>query len=219
MHTYIHICTHVPTYVCMYITCTLHYSTPPTPPHPFSPTPQFMYPTSKSMMKQSFLPSSGLTGREPLPSVSYKANHSNGFTKGNQATADFAPTASRPVGYTTSQQIHPLSMNTVKRESPAEAMNIVNPHNRSTVAQLTYRPPGYTKKVGESRAQQLGAVATATKEMSGYCENEHPNLDHMSREENPRKFVTQYTERLVHCTHTAILGSSYAHTYVLCVLI
>ena len=166
------------------------------------------------MMKQSFLPSSGLTGREPLPSVSHKANHSNGFTKGNQATADFAPTASRPVGYTTSQQIHPLSMNTVKRESPAEAMNIVNPHNRSTVAQLSYRPPGYTKRVGESRAQQLGAVATATKEMSGYCENEHPNLDHMSREENPRKFVTQYTERLVHCTHTAILHGGHLHTYV-----
>ena len=231
IHTYMHTYTYVHTYVHMYVHMCLrtyvcishapytHYSTSPTPPHPFAPPPQFMYPTSKSMMKQSFLPSSGLTGREPLPSVSHKANHSNGFTKGNQATADFAPTASRPVGYTTSQQIHPLSMNTVKRESPAEAMNIVNPHNRSTVAQLSYRPPGYTRRVGESRAQQLGAVATATKEMSGYCENEHPNLDHMSREENPRKFVTQYTERLVHCTHTAILGSSYAHTYVLCVLI
>ena len=73
-------------------------------------------------------------------------------------------------------------------------MNIVNPHNRSTVAQLSYRPPGYTRRVGESRAQQLGAVATATKEMSGYCENEHPNLDHMSQEENTRKFITQYTE-------------------------
>lgn len=165
-----------------------------------SPSPQFMYPTSKSIMKQSFLPSSGVTGREPLPSVSRKANHSNGFTKGNQATADFATSASKPVGYTTIQQIHPLSMNTVKRESPAEVMNIVNPHNRSTVAQLSYRPPSYTKRVDQSRAQQLGAVATATKEMSGYCENELPNLDHMVQEGNPRKFVTQYTDRLVHHT-------------------
>ena len=189
--------------------CTLHrlhqHLLPP--PHPFAPSTQFMYPTSMSMMKQSFLPSSGLTGRKPLPSVSHKANHSNGFTKGKQAT-DFAPTASRPVGYTTSQQVHLLSMNTVKRESATEAMNIVNPHNRSTVAQLSYRPPGYTRRVGESRAHQLGAVATATKEMNGYCENEHPNLDHMSQEENTRKFVTQYTERLVHHTHTAILGAT-----------
>jgi len=189
--------------------CTLHrlhqHLLPP--PHPFAPSTQFMYPTSMSMMKQSFLPSSGLTCREPLPSVLHKANHSNGFTKGKQAT-DFAPTASRPVGYTTSQQVHLLSMNTVKRESATEAMNIVNPHNRSTVAQLSYRPPGYTRRVGESRAHQLGAVATATKEMGGYCENEHPNLDHMSREENTRKFVTVHREVGASHTHTAILGAT-----------
>ena len=166
-------------------------------------------------MKQSFLPSSGLTCREPLPSVLHKANHSNGFTKGKQAT-DFAPTASRPVGYTTSQQIHPLSMNTVKRESPAEAMNIVNPHNRSTVAQLSYRPPGYTRRVGESRAHQLGAVATATKEMGGYCENEHPNLDHVSGGEH--KEVCNSTQRGWCITHThSHTGGHVTHIHMCCV--
>ena len=41
-------------------------------------------------MKGDFHQFKGNSGKEPLQSVSKKANHSNGFTKGNKAVAEFA---------------------------------------------------------------------------------------------------------------------------------
>ena len=153
-----------------------------------------MYPTSRSIVQQDFNVSQLPTGKEPLPSISDKANHSNGFTKGNRARAEFATSPSKLEGYTTLGQIPHQVMNTVKRTDPAEAMNIENPHKMG-VTRLTYKPPDQLYRGQETAAHRLGSVTTANKELSGYCENELPNVEHIKRDHNPDKFVTQYSTK------------------------
>jgi hypothetical protein len=156
---------------------------------------KYMYPTSTSIVQQDFYATRLPTGKEPLPSISDKANNSNGFTKGNRARADFATSPSKPEGFTTLGQIPRPVMNTVKKVDPAEAMNIEHPHGRVGVTRLTYKPPKEQEGVQETAAHRLGTVSTANKELTGFCENELPNVEHINPDRNPEKFVTQYSTK------------------------
>ena len=61
--------------------------------------------------------------------------------------------------------------------------------------QLTYKPPTSFHVREETRALQLGAVSTGKKELTGFCENELANLEHIRKDDNPTKFSTLYNYR------------------------
>ena len=145
-------------------------------------------------MQQDFPPHKYRSGREPLPAITARSKHDNGYTLGNKDQPEFVPRSMQQVGYTERSELHPSVVDRIKKQDPTEYVNIIQPNNKTSLKQNTFYGE---QSVAPSEAKRLGCEVIGSKELSGYVENHAPYTKRLYGDKDPEQFHTYYGNRLV----------------------
>jgi len=125
--------------------------------------------TGISNMKASFNSNPFLKGTEKASPLSKSLNET-GFVKGTMARPVFY---SKPNSeyYTKDVDVPNLVLKKLIKSDPAELANMTNPHNRSSITQIHFKPAQSRPPFEQGEGQKMGRCFIGKKEPSGYCEN------------------------------------------------
>lgn len=145
-------------------------------------------------MQQDFSPHKHQSGREPLPAISKRSQCDNGYTLGNKEKPEFVPKPMQRIGYSKTSELHPSVVDRIKKQDPTEYVNIIQPHNKTSLKQNTFHGE---RSVAPSEAQRLGCEVIGKKEFSGYVENHAPYTERLYGNKDPEQFQTYYENKSV----------------------
>ncbi|XP_071481212.1 stabilizer of axonemal microtubules 4-like [Diadema antillarum] len=142
-------------------------------------------PTGTSVMKNSFLPSQFLQGDERLPVITNRSERETGFTH-EKAKPLYVH---RVMGdaYTKRDQVPPRVEERIRKEDPAEYLNMTNPDNHSTIFKKSFEGQ---QRPSPSANEKQGRYIVGNKEMSGYSDNNDKPQAQIPVE--PYRWITHY---------------------------
>ena len=144
-------------------------------------------------MQQDFPHHKYPSGREPLPAITARSKHDNGYTVSNKDQPEFVPRSMQQVGYTERSELHPSVVDRIKKQDPTEYVNIIQPNNKSSLKQNTFYGE---QSQAPSEAKKLGREMIGSKELSGYVENHAPYTERLYGDKDPNQFQTYYGNKL-----------------------
>lgn len=135
-----------------------------------------------------------MNGKEPLPTISSRSQHDNGYTLGNRDQPEFAARSTQRIGYSETSELHPSVVERIKKQDPTEYVNITQPNNKTSLKQNTFYG---VQSVPPSEAKKLGREVIGNKELSGYVENHAPYTETLYGNKDTEQFQTFYENKLV----------------------
>jgi len=113
----------------------------------------------------------------------------SGFVKGTYTRPVFY---SKPKSeyYTKVEDVPQVIRNKLSKSDPAEYANLTNPHNKSSVTQIHFKPSTRLPPFQSGEGQKLGRAFIGKKEVSGYCENNDRWIP--PKADSPEHYTTYY---------------------------
>lgn len=146
-------------------------------------------PTGNSLMKTSFMPSMYPRGDEPFTTVSHGSERLSGFVREtskpmyvNRVMAD---------AYDKAGDMPSLRLNKAQKADPTDYLNMLNPHNHSTIVMDTFKGQ---QRPTVTECDRLGRTATGLQELSGFSGN---NDRFVATDDDPRRFITHHMTRFI----------------------
>jgi len=147
-------------------------------------------PIGESIMRGSFTRHPVLTGTEKANSVSSKGQCVSGFVKGTYTRPQFYAKPKEEY-YTKIDDVPPVLLNKVTKSDPAEYANLTNPHNKSSITQIHFKPVTKLPPFEVGEGAKLGRSFTGKKEPSGSVENNDLWLP--PKADSPDHYTTYYS--------------------------
>jgi len=143
-------------------------------------------PTEFSITKTEFTwPKPTLQGDEALPvRIAPGSERYTGFTR------EIAP-APKFIGYSNVDQVPSKVKEEIKKKDPMEFINMLEPHNHSSVSKEVYKPP-MSRPEDFAHAQKIGNLSVGKIEASGFTTN---NDSHLVDDDDPGRFITHYQSK------------------------
>lgn len=154
-----------------------------------NPTNARARPTGTSNMNASFPGHPFLTGTEKASSISSKGHCVSGFVKGTFTLPQFYAKPKSEY-YTKMEDVPPVLLNKLSKSDPVEYANITNPHNKSSVTQIHFKPVTKLPPFEAGEAGKLGRSFIGKKEPSGSIENNDRWIP--PKPDSPAHYVTYY---------------------------
>lgn len=146
-------------------------------------------PIGESNMKGSFNTHPFLSGLEPPGAVSSKGQGLSGFVKGTNTRPKFYAPAKTEY-YTKAENLSAATVSKMARSDPAEYSNITNPHNKSSVTQIHFKPATRLPPFAAGEGSKLGRAFVGKKEPTGSTENNDRWIP--SKPDAPDHYTTYY---------------------------
>lgn len=127
-------------------------------------------PIGESVMRGSFTRHPVLTGAEKANVISSKGQCVSGFVKGTYTRPQFYAKPKEEY-YTKIDDVPSMLLNKVTKSDPAEYANLTNPHNKSSITQIHFKPVTRLPPFEVGEGAKLGRSFTGKKEPSGSVEN------------------------------------------------
>ncbi|CAK8683286.1 unnamed protein product [Clavelina lepadiformis] len=145
-------------------------------------------PTGLSVTDTSFNLWKDAGGKEPLPDIVKRSSHETGFVReksGNLYTSRIPRDA-----YTGINNVPRLVAERIKKNDPAEYLNLLHPHNMKSVTSATF--------LGKQRRdfteeELLERENMGEKELSGHCQNNDRYLE--TEDLDPTRYLSNYNMR------------------------
>ncbi|XP_054774334.2 stabilizer of axonemal microtubules 4-like [Lytechinus pictus] len=142
-------------------------------------------PTGTSVMKTSFLPSQRPAGDERLPIITNRSDHETGFT--HEKAKPLYVNRVMTDAYTKWDQVPSRVEDRIKKEDPAEYLNMTNPDNHSSIFKKSFEGQ---QRPSPSANEKQGRFFVGNKEMSGYSDNNDKPQVQIPIE--PYRWITHY---------------------------
>ncbi|XP_041354755.1 protein phosphatase 1 regulatory subunit 32-like [Gigantopelta aegis] len=151
-------------------------------------TPSWMTtrPTGISIMKSHFIPYENPSGNDPLPNPAHGSSHKSGFTREKPKPIYLQKMST---AYDHEDQMPPGRLDYLKKNDPADYLNVIHPNNYSSVSKNHNRG---LQRPELSEADRLSRTAVGMKELSGYSANTDKFVQ---VDDDRRRFITHYMTR------------------------
>jgi len=146
-------------------------------------------PIGESIMRGSFTRHPVLTGTEKANSVSSKGQCVSGFVKGTYTRPAFYAKAKEEY-YTKTDDVPSVLLKKVSKSDPAEYANLTNPHNKSSITQIHFKPATKLPPFEVGEGAKLGRSLTGKKEPTGAVANNDLWLP--PKADSPDHYTTYY---------------------------